>query len=505
MAWHIFVGLFYCILCCILACLLNNNKRKLQRKWEEVSTLKGYPILGMVPLVKSPLYRYLMILRITYGKLFKLRLGMRDITVVNDSQMAKKVIQNAEERIFCFWKSGLSRIIDDTVVEPMSDRVKMTQQARITRILTKYLSSKDKLNEIVQNECHHLLEDLKNLEENSIDVSTLFPLYSVNIITEILMKKRFFRDDSKFKVCQQAITIGTKNRDLVSLLYLMFPQFEYSSLAAKTVFWLFSKLKIFEDLNKVFDEEVLAHSKHLDNCGKEDDLIAQCLMDEDIVVKDGKNKQLLLNSYEYITAGYQTISSILEWSMIFMSKYPDIQSKVHEEIVQIIGNERMPTIEDIESMNYTRAVMDEVLRIGSPTPLRNIYKVLKKTNIDGFDIPVNNLLLVNSYACNTNPAVWQNPFEFNPEHFLRKSDDNSSMKYSPREELINFGLDKKQFFGESLAKSQFFIFFTSIFQRFQISFGDKISETKYKETLQESDGIYRSPNIKHFIFQRQIE
>jgi hypothetical protein len=43
-----------------------------------------------------------------------------------------------------------------------------------------------------------------------------------------------------------------------------------------------------------------------------------------------------------------------------MVAYPEAQKKAHEELDRVVGEDRMPTLEDLGQMPYIRAIISEV-------------------------------------------------------------------------------------------------------------------------------------------------
>jgi hypothetical protein len=54
--------------------------------------------------------------------------------------------------------------------------------------------------------------------------------------------------------------------------------------------------------------------------------------------------------------------------------YPDAQNKAHEEIDGVVGEHRMPSLEDLEHMPYIRAM---ILEVGWPTLLNVLNSLLQ--------------------------------------------------------------------------------------------------------------------------------
>lgn len=72
---------------------------------------------------------------------------------------------------------------------------------------------------------------------------------------------------------------------------------------------------------------------------------------------------------DLFSAGMETIKTTLEWSVIFMLHYPKAAKAVQEELDQVVGRSRMPSLEDLPYLPVTEATILEVLRRSSIVPL----------------------------------------------------------------------------------------------------------------------------------------
>jgi hypothetical protein len=61
-----------------------------------------------------------------------------------------------------------------------------------------------------------------------------------------------------------------------------------------------------------------------------------------------------------IETGSETTSSYLQSLVMALVAYPEAQKKAHEEIDRVVGEHRMPTLDDLKHMPYIRAVALEV-------------------------------------------------------------------------------------------------------------------------------------------------
>ena len=119
-------------------------------------------------------------------------------------------------------------------------------------------------------------------------------------------------------------------------------------------------------------------------------------------------------------ANIESVASTLDWLLAYMAQYPSVQKKLQEEIDQVVGNSRLPSLQDRPVMPYANAVMHELLRISSVTPLGVQHKTMKDLDFQGYRIPKDTMVLANLYAVHHDPTVYKNPGVFCPERFLGK-------------------------------------------------------------------------------------
>ncbi|CAG7728502.1 unnamed protein product, partial [Allacma fusca] len=75
------------------------------------------------------------------------------------------------------------------------------------------------------------------------------------------------------------------------------------------------------------------------------------------------NNFLPYSMAEMLVAALDTASTTLEWVILYLAKYPDIQTKLREEILEVVSKTRLPAVSDRPNMPYTEALINEVLRI----------------------------------------------------------------------------------------------------------------------------------------------
>lgn len=148
--------------------------------------------------------------------------------------------------------------------------------------------------------------------------------------------------------------------------------------------------------------------------------------------------------------------------------------RLQVELDRVIGDEhRLICWADRLALPYTSAVINEILRVGNVVAQDFPHRMMKDTPVDGWTLRRGQPIVAQISVVLMDPEIFPDPKSFRPERFL---DESGSLRKS--EELIPFGLGKRQCLGESLARMELFLFFANIFNRYQISPGRQMPSLK---------------------------
>ncbi|KAF7243073.1 Cytochrome P450 2W1 [Varanus komodoensis] len=126
---------------------------------------------------------------------------------------------------------------------------------------------------------------------------------------------------------------------------------------------------------------------------------------------------ILASVLDLVMAGTETTATTLQWAILLMMKYPDIQRKVQEEIQGVLGSERLPTAEDRRRMPFANAVAHEVQRFASIV-LQFPRRTAVDTHFRGYFIPKGTTVIPSLTSVMFDKTQWETPHQFNPGHFL---------------------------------------------------------------------------------------
>ncbi|CAO3680931.1 unnamed protein product [Umbelopsis ramanniana] len=129
----------------------------------------------------------------------------------------------------------------------------------------------------------------------------------------------------------------------------------------------------------------------------------------------------------FLIAGHETTSNTLSWTLYELSRHPEIEEKILQEIVNLgITHDGLPTSKQSSSMKYTHQVLKETLRMYSP--LRALGKYCKKDIIvpGGYQIKAGSQVIVHLGSMHYNEDIYPNPDEFDPSRWTPEEEQKRS-------------------------------------------------------------------------------
>ncbi len=140
-------------------------------------------------------------------------------------------------------------------------------------------------------------------------------------------------------------------------------------------------------------------------------------------------KQLIDEITILFVAGHETTANALSFTSWLLAKYPEVQQKVYEEAIRVSQNTSNP-IEQIQQMEYTKAVIDESMRLYPPAWITD-RENLEDDTLTGYHIRKDTLVGISFYELHRHPDYWENPELFNPERFIGANKKKSAGVYYP--------------------------------------------------------------------------
>ncbi|RMZ83220.1 hypothetical protein DV738_g1199, partial [Chaetothyriales sp. CBS 135597] len=129
--------------------------------------------------------------------------------------------------------------------------------------------------------------------------------------------------------------------------------------------------------------------------------------------------QLVDNMMTFLAAGHETTASALSWCTYLLTRHPECQSRLRDEIHASIPDPTAAiTHEIIDNMPYLHAVCNETLRFFAPVPL-TLRDAGVDTTILGHPVPKGVKVILVPWATNVDTDLWgPDAAQFNPDRWL---------------------------------------------------------------------------------------
>ena len=163
----------------------------------------------------------------------------------------------------------------------------------------------------------------------------------------------------------------------------------------------------------------------------------------------------------FLEAGSDTTSSTLYGFVQAMILFPDVQKKAQAEIDTVVGDSRLPTMEDEPNLQYIRGCVKESLRWMPTTILGAVpHAVTKDDEYMGHIIPAGAGILNNVYSIHMDPKRYPDPRKFDPDRY---KDDKQSVyealnnPVASERDQFTFGAGRRSCPGIHVAERSLFL------------------------------------------------
>ncbi|KAG8961321.1 hypothetical protein FRC03_005536 [Tulasnella sp. 419] len=143
------------------------------------------------------------------------------------------------------------------------------------------------------------------------------------------------------------------------------------------------------------------------------------------------------------TGGADTTVSAMNNFILSMMLNPDAQRAAQKEIDSIVGNQRLPRLEDRPALKYVNACIKETQRWRTVTPLGVAHVCEKEDSYGGYRIPKGATLIGNIWAMMHDEEIYSDPFKFLPERFLDDERNENSKRSKEKDVMYAFGFGRR--------------------------------------------------------------
>ncbi len=146
-------------------------------------------------------------------------------------------------------------------------------------------------------------------------------------------------------------------------------------------------------------------------------------------------------------AGHETTANALSFALWLIAKQPEVQARMHEEAVAVIGG-RVADADDYARLPYATQVFSEALRLYPPVWV-TARSCVRPYEIAGYLVRPGSILLAPQFVVQRDARFYPDPLRFDPERFA--ADKKDGAKARPRFAFFPFAAGSRQCIGEGLA------------------------------------------------------
>ena len=220
-----------------------------------------------------------------------------------------------------------------------------------------------------------------------------------------------------------------------------------------------SALRGAAQVHAIVDELV---RKHLGEPPEGSSLLGLLLQNHESRVAGGLTLEQVRNEVVVnFVAGHETGANALAWTWYLLALHPAAEARLHAELARVLSG-RAAAYDDVAALKFTRAVIEEAMRLYPPIPILSRECVADDV-IRGQHIRRGSIMSVVPWLLHRHELLWQRPHEFIPERFTAEwPSRHAKFAYIP------FSAGPRVCLGAAFALSEAVICLATLAQAFKL-------------------------------------
>ncbi|GAB6027576.1 hypothetical protein CHUAL_001815 [Chamberlinius hualienensis] len=440
----------------------------------------GLPFVGYLPFIQKNFYSVLCKLSEKYGPVYRIFLGNKLVVVLSDYRVIKQAFRS--EAFSGRPHNEFTQILEGYGIVNTEGELWKEQRRYVHEKLKNFGArnnyNRDLLEKAIMKEVNETLDVIAEQSGKPYNFHHILASSLSNVICSMLLNIRFDHRDKKFlrflhlmDEGMQLFSVAAPASYVPGLRYVPGINWAYNQIVKnrEEMFEFFKQIvedhKATRDPTKARDfvDEYLMEIDKQTNNNCEEDEKKRCYFSE---------RQLYQVIGDLFSTGLEPVKDTLQWAIYYMVTHPEVQEKIQEELDGVVGSNRLPSLTDMPRLPYTNATVLEVLRKANIIGIGTSRCTLTDTELCGFKIPKDAQVVPLIWAVHMDPKLWKDPNIFDPSRFI----DQSGHVFKPNH-FLPFSTGRRMCIGEVLAKTEIFLFLSSLLHRFSLTIPEDYSVT----------------------------
>ncbi|XP_039257127.2 cytochrome P450 2U1-like [Styela clava] len=432
---------------------------------------KGWPLLGNLPALSFHSEEEMLKWNKEYGPVCRLKMVNMDFMILGSVEAVQEAFVRKCEIFSDRLQNSISAFSGSHGIIFLNYDRKLKEQRRFAlATLREFGMGSRSIEPSILDKCSALCDLVETELEKKQPFALDFMIYQTvsSVITQLVFGKNLADENEDFRQYLQLLMTGSKYSTLSGIATLFpplrkIPPFSWGPQVAK---------QREKTLRLLYQEQIDEHRRTRDP--KEPRDFIDCFLNKMDVMAESPDEaeaigfnedQLLALARDFFLAGSETTSTTICWAVLFLSRNQDIQNKFYNEIMDVIGDAKQPSTAFADEMPYSKAVIQEVLRMRPIAPIAIPHRARQEGTIMGYRIPKGAIVAANIFAIQNNDEVWNNPKMFDPFRHI-----DADGKFVKSANVIPFSIGARQCLAMQLANMELFLIIVSLFQRYRFEF-----------------------------------
>lgn len=384
----------------------------------------GLPLVGSLLSLSPDLHVYFTKLAEAYGPIYRIRLGSKLSVVVSSPALAREVLRDNDLAMANHDVTAIVTVFtyggNDMAFNPVGPTWRLLRRICVQEMLNP--ASLDAVYGLRRREMRATIHNLRASAGKEVQVGTQLFATVLNVIMSMLWGGTVEDEEERRRVGKEFMELVLEVEVLLGLPNLsdFFPalaRFDLQGLQRKMQLLLERFDRIYDP---IIEKKKKARNNQQEGGGGKD--LLDYMLKLEAEKADSKTPFTLLNVkgilMNMVNGGTGTTASTTEWAMAELMQNAEIMERVQQELDQVVGKYNIVEETHIPKLHYLGAVIKEVLRLHHIAPLLVPRCASSSCTVGGYTIPQGSQVIVNAWAIQRNPSIWDDPLRFDPNRFL---------------------------------------------------------------------------------------